>query len=130
MGDLTIPNNAKAAALLNELQSCYRAECWNACGILIGVLIERALDAIEPKCRPERGLSRKLGYCTNHSSEFGTSLKDALRELKAAKLTRDIAAHDSAIILGKPDIDTAVPYFRHLINHWASRKISPTTTVS
>lgn len=39
LGDLTIPDSAKAAALLKELQLCYRAECWNACGILIGVSI-------------------------------------------------------------------------------------------
>jgi hypothetical protein len=119
-GDLPVPSNPKAAALLDELQRCYQAACWNACGILIGVLIERALDAVEPDCREQRGLGKKLSYCLNQSSQFGASLKDALRELKAAKVTRDIAAHDSTIILGKSDIDTAVPYFRHLVKFWAS----------
>jgi len=124
-GTLKIPKNAKAATLSEELRRCYANGCWNSCGILIGILIERALDAIELKCQTERGLSKKLSYCLNQSSEFGQSLKDCLRHLMAAKVTRDIVAHDSAILLDKPDVDIVIPYFRHLMSHWASRDSGP-----
>ena len=64
---LDSPVDKKASVLLEELRRCYTAGCWNACGILLRIATERALDAIEPACKKNKGLSNKLAYCSRNS---------------------------------------------------------------
>ncbi len=115
---LDSPDDKKASVLLEELRGCYDARCWNACGILLRIATERALDAVEPACKRKRGLSNKLAYCSGNSQAFGQSFRDGLKELNACKITGDIVAHDSAIVIDQPDVDLAAQYFRHLMKQW------------
>jgi hypothetical protein len=119
------PDDKKVEILLAELRRCYDAECWNACGILLRIVTERALDGVEAACKKKKGLGNKLNYCSNESQEFGQSVKEALRNLLAGKITGDIVAHDAVIVIDRPDIDLVAPYFRHLINHWCSMNPRP-----
>ena len=38
----------------------------------------------------------------------------------ACKITGDIVAHDSAIVIDQPDVDLVARYFRYLIKQWCS----------
>lgn len=111
----------KAEVLLEELRRCFEAECWSACGILMRILLERAIEAVEPACRAKKGLGAKLDFCIGQRTKFGQSMTDVLRHLKAAKLTGDIIAHDSTLVVEQTDVDISAPYLRHLITFWSAR---------
>ena len=89
--------DVKIAALLQELRKCYPQECWNACGLLIRIIVERALDTADAGVRSKVGLRDKINSCRglgvlfqersgslgratrreNHRRHRGASLKDS-----------------------------------------------------
>ena len=48
-------SDGKIDALLRELKKCYPQECWNACGLLIRIIVERTLDIADDVARPKQG---------------------------------------------------------------------------
>jgi hypothetical protein len=106
--------DAKIAALLEELKRCYPQECWNSCGLLIRIVIERTLDTTDPAIKGKTGLRDKLNGCRGLTT-LSKSLKEALDGLHGAKIIGDIAAHHSKILLDKNDVNLALPAFRVLI---------------
>jgi hypothetical protein len=57
--------DAKVRKLLEEAGKCHALECWNACGILIRIITERALDALDPAVKAKSGLKDKINYATS-----------------------------------------------------------------
>lgn len=112
-------NERKIEVLLTELKACYPATCWNACGLLVRIIVERALDAADPLVKTKTGLRDKINACRGLAS-LSKSLREALDGLHAAKIMGDIAAHHSKIILDKNDVDLVLPAFRLLL-----KEVSP-----
>jgi hypothetical protein len=108
-------NDAKIQTLLDEARRCYGTECWNACGILIRIVIERGLDSVSPAIKAIGGLRDKLNYCISNPGIFSKSIVEGLKELKGAKLIGDIVAHHSNITLDKHDVDVFVAPFRMVL---------------
>jgi hypothetical protein len=106
--------DAKIAALLDELKKCYPQGCWNACGLLIRIIVERTLDTVDAAVKAKTGLRDKINACRSLAA-LSKSLREALDGLHGAKIFGDIAAHHSTILLDKPDIDLVLPAFRVLI---------------
>jgi|SRR5208282_5797628 hypothetical protein len=107
-------SDAKVGALLEELKKCYPQQCWNACGLLIRIIVERTLDSVDASVKAKNGLRDKINVCRG-LSQLSKSLREALDGLQGAKIIGDIAAHHSKILLDKSDIDLALPAFRVLI---------------
>ncbi len=107
--------DAKVRILLEEARRCYATECWNACGILTRIVIERALDSVDAAIKAVNGLRDKLNYSTANPSFFSKSIVEGLKELKGAKLIGDIVAHHSNITLDKHDIDVVAAPFRMVL---------------
>ena len=104
----------KINALLEELKKCYPQQCWNACGLLIRIIVERTLDAVDAAIRAKIGLRDKINVCRG-LAQLSKSLREGLDGLQGAKIFGDIAAHHSKIVLDKPDVDLVLPSFRVLI---------------
>lgn len=104
----------KVAALLDELRRCYATQCWNACGLLMRIIIERAVDTVDPAVKAKCGLKDKLNKCREMTS-LGKSVRESIDHLHSAKIIGDIAAHDSSIVLDEPDINLVLPHFRLLL---------------
>jgi hypothetical protein len=107
-------SDAKIDALLQELKKCYPQECWNACGLLIRIIVERTLDRADEAAKARTGLKDKINVCRNLNT-LSKSLREALDGLHGAKIMGDIAAHHSKIVLEKADINLVLPTFRVLI---------------
>ena len=103
--------DAKIGALLGELKKCYPQECWNASGLLIRIIVERTLDAVDNAVKAKSGLRDKINACRGLGA-LSKSLREALDGLQGAKIMGDIAAHHSKLILDKPDVDLVLPAFR------------------
>ncbi len=104
----------KIAALLVELRKCYPQQCWNACGLLIRIIIERTLDTVDASVKAKIGLRDKINACRG-LTVLSKSTRESLDGLQGAKIIGDIAAHHSRILLDKSDIDLVLPAFRVLI---------------
>lgn len=107
--------DAKIKALLEETKRCYATECWNACGILMRIVLERTLDSVDPRMRAAGGLKDRLNIGISTSGMFSKTIVDTLKELRSAKLVGDIVAHHSSIVLDRHDIDLVAPSLRMLI---------------
>lgn len=107
-------SDVKINSLLEELKKCYPQQCWNACGLLIRITVERTLDAVDAAVKARIGLKDKINMCRG-LAQLSKSLREALDGLQGAKIIGDIAAHHSKIILDKPDVDLVLPAFRVLI---------------
>ena len=107
-------SDVKIRTLLHELKRCYPQECWNACGLLIRIVVERALDTVDASVKSKTGLKDKINACRGVTT-LSKSLPEALDGLQGAKILGDIAAHHSKIILEKPDVDLVLPAFRVLL---------------
>jgi hypothetical protein len=105
----------KVEVLLLEATRCYGNQCWNACGILMRIVLERTLDSADPRLKATPGLKAKLNAGTSTPGIFSKTIVDALRNLGTAKLLGDIVAHHSTIVLDKPDVDLVAPSLRMLI---------------
>jgi hypothetical protein len=105
----------KIEALLVEAKKCYANHCWNACGILMRIVLERTLDSADTRVRAASGLKDKLNVGISTAGIFSKTIVDALRELKNAKLLGDIVAHHSSIVLDKSDVDLVAPTLKVLI---------------
>jgi hypothetical protein len=101
----------KVAVLIDELRRCHAMQCWNACGLLMRIIIERTVDTVDPGVKAKSGLKDKLNKCREITT-LGKSVRESIDHLHGAKIIGDIAAHDSAIVLDEPDIDLALPHFR------------------
>jgi hypothetical protein len=108
-------NDNKVSVLWEEAKKCYALECWNACGILMRIVLERTLDSVDPKLRAAQGLKDKLNVAISTAGLFSKSMVDALKELKNAKLAGDIVAHHSTILLDKTDIDPVAAPLKFLL---------------
>lgn len=123
---IVVPNNGpfefkdrtftdkKIAALLDELRRCQATQCWNACGLLMRIIIERTVDAVDPAVKAKSGLKDKLNKCREIST-LGKSVRESIDHLHGTKIIGDIAAHDSKIVVDEPDINLALPHFRVLL---------------
>ena len=90
-------------------------DCWNSCGILMRIILERVLDRKDNDIKNKSGLKNKINFCLS-SSIFGKSVLEALKKLdNSTKITSDIVAHDSNILLSKNDIELAIIPFRVLL---------------
>jgi hypothetical protein len=106
----------KIQRLLQELGKCFSVECWNACGILIRIIVERALDASAPEVKAKSGLKDKINFASSASGlPISKSTQDSLKVLHGAKLVGDIVAHHSSTLLDKGDIEGVLPHFRMLL---------------
>jgi len=99
-----------------ELNQNWRIQdCWNSCGILMRIILERVLDRKDNDIKNKSGLKNKINFCLS-SSIFGKSVLEALKKLdNSTKITGDIVAHDSNILLSKNDIELAIIPFRVLL---------------
>jgi hypothetical protein len=104
----------KIAALLDELRRCHATQCWNACGLLMRIVIERTADTVDPAVKAKTGLKDKLNKCRDVAT-LGKSVRESIDHLHGAKIIGDIAAHDSRIIVDESDISLALPHFRVLL---------------
>lgn len=104
----------KIGALLDELRRCHAAQCWNACGLLMRIVVERAVDTVDPAVKAKNGLKDKLNKCREVAA-LGKSVRESIDHLHGAKIIGDIAAHDSKIVVDEPDISLALPHFRLLL---------------
>lgn len=96
-------------------QNWQTQNCWNSCGILMRIILERALDRKDNDIKNKSGLKNKINFCLS-SSIFGKSVLEALKKLdNSTKITGDIVAHDSNILLSKNDIELAIIPFRVLL---------------
>jgi hypothetical protein len=91
-------SDVKINALLEELKKCYPQECWNACGLLVRIIVERTLDSIDASVKAKSGLRDKINVCRG-LPQLSKSLREALDGLQGAKIIGDIAAHHSKILL-------------------------------
>ena len=90
-------------------------DCWNSCGILMRIILERVLDRKDNDIKNKSGLKNKINFCLS-SSIFGKSVLEALKKLdNSTKIIGDIVAHDSNILLSKNDIELAIIPFRVLL---------------
>jgi hypothetical protein len=90
-------------------------DCWNSCGILMRIILERVLDRKDNDIKNKSRLKNKINFCLS-SSIFGKSVLEALKKLdNSTKITGDIVAHDSNILLSKNDIELAIIPFRVLL---------------
>jgi hypothetical protein len=105
----------KVGALLGEAKRCYSVECWNACGILMRIVLERTLDSADTRVKTTSGLKAKLNVGISTAGIFSKTIVDTLQELRSAKLVGDIVAHHSGIVLDQADVDLVVPSLRMLI---------------
>jgi hypothetical protein len=104
----------KIAALLEEIRKCYANDCWNACGLVMRIIVERTLDSLDSAVKAKNGLRDKINACRNLAA-LSKSVKEGLDNLLGAKILGDIAAHHSKILLDKNDIDIVLPVFRMLL---------------
>lgn len=89
--------------------------CWNSCGILMRIILERALDQKSAEIKRKTGLKDKINFCLSNNV-FGKSVAEALQKLNhSTKITGDIVAHDSNLLLEEDDITIAIIPFRVLI---------------
>lgn len=96
-------------------QNWQTQNCWNSCGILMRIILERVLDRKDNDIKNNSGLKNKINFCLS-SSIFGKSVLEALKKLdNSTKITGDIVAHDSNILLSKNDIELAIIPFRVLL---------------
>ncbi len=109
----------KIAALLDELRRCHATQCWNACGLLMRIVIERTVDTVDPAVKAKTGLKDKLNKC-NDIVTLGKSVRESIEHLHSAKIIGDIAAHDSKIVVDEPDITLVMPHFRVLLKSVAT----------
>lgn len=100
-----------------ELNQNWKTQnCWNSCGILMRIILERALDRKNNNIKNKSGLKDKINFCLS-SSIFGKSVLESLKKLdNSTKITGDIVAHDSNILLSKNDIELAIIPFRVLLS--------------
>jgi hypothetical protein len=105
-------SDQKIQTLLIEAKRCYATECWNACGILMRIILERTLDSVSPAIKSANGLKDKLNYCVSNPGHFSKTIVEGLKELKGGKLLGDIVAHHSSILLDKHDVDLVTTPFR------------------
>jgi len=110
----------KVQILLDEARKCYANQCWNACGILMRIILERALDSVDPRIKAAGGLKDRLNVGISITGLFSKTIVDTLRELKSAKLVGDIAAHHSHIVLDKHDVDLVAPSLKMLLKEIAT----------
>jgi hypothetical protein len=104
----------KLAVLLDELRRCHALQCWNASGLMMRIIIERAVDTVDPAVKAKSGLKDKLNKCREITS-LGKSVRESIEHLHSAKIIGDIAAHDSKIVVDEPDVNLALPHFRILL---------------
>lgn len=99
-----------------ELNQNWQAQsCWNSCGILMRIILERALDRKNNNIKNKNGLKDKINFCLS-SNVFGKSVSEALKKLdNSTKIIGDIVAHDSSILLSQNDIELAIIPFRVLL---------------
>lgn len=96
-------------------QNWQTQNCWNSCGILMRIILERALDRKNNDIKNKSGLKDKINYCLSLNI-FGKSVSEALKKLdNSTKITGDIVAHDSNILLSQNDIELAIIPFRFLL---------------
>jgi len=96
-------------------QNWQTQSCWNSCGILMRIILERVLDKKDNDIKNKSGLKDKINFCLS-SNIFGKSVSEALKKLdNSTKITGDIVAHDSNILLSKNDIELAIIPFRVLL---------------
>jgi len=107
-------SDVKISTLLQELKRCYPQQCWNACGLLVRIIVERTLDSVDALVKAKTGLRDKINVCRGLVA-LSKSLREALDGLQGAKIIGDIAAHHSKILLDKSDVDLVLPAFRVLI---------------
>jgi hypothetical protein len=107
--------DAKVSALLTEARKCYGQECWNACGILTRIIIERTLDSVDARVKAKQGLKDKINFCVGETTLFSQSVREGLKGFHAAKIVGDIAAHHSTIVLDGNDIGIVLAPFRMLM---------------
>lgn len=106
--------DTKIATLIEELRRCYIVQCWNACGLLMRIIIERTVDSIDPVVKAKNGLKDKLNKCRDLTT-LGKSVRESIDHLHSAKIIGDIAAHDSKVVVDEPDISLVLPHFRLLL---------------
>lgn len=106
--------DAKIEALLDELRRSYPQACWNACGLLVRIIVERTLDTVDAAVKAKFGLRDKINACRSITT-LSKSLREALDGLHGAKIIGDIAAHHSNILLDQADVNLVLPAFRVLI---------------
>jgi hypothetical protein len=99
----------KIFVLAQELNSIWRVGgSPNACGILMRIILERALDAKDPIIKSKPGLKEKINF-SQSSTAFGRSVREAIGKLSTTtKITGDIVAHDSKILLSPHDVEPGV----------------------
>jgi hypothetical protein len=108
--------DAKIQKLLVEVGKCYALECWNACGILIRIIVERALDALDPAVKAKSGLKDKINFASSAPGlPISKSVQEGLKALHGAKLVGDVAAHHSSTLIEEGDINGVIPHFRMLM---------------
>lgn len=96
-------------------QNWMSKKCWNSCGILMRIILERSLDLKSSEVKQMSGLKNKINYCVS-SNVFGKSVTEALKKLdNSTKITGDIVAHDSNILIIYGDIELAIIPFRVLL---------------
>jgi hypothetical protein len=110
----------KVEALLDEARRCYSDQCWNACGILMRIVLERTLDSADARVKATPGLKGKLNVGISTAGVFSQTIVDTLKELKTAKLIGDIVAHHSSILLDEIDINLVIPSLRMLLKEVTS----------
>jgi hypothetical protein len=104
----------KIATLLDELRRCHTTHCWNACGLLMRIVIERVVDTVDPAVKTKTGLKDKLNKCREICT-LSKSVRESIDHLHSAKIIGDIAAHDSMIVVEEPDVNLVLPHFRLLL---------------
>jgi hypothetical protein len=93
----------------------WQTKCWNACGILMRIILERVLDKKDNKIKQITGLDPKINHCLSNKI-FGKTILDTLKKLQhSTKITGDIVAHDSNILLDKNDIEISIVPLNMLI---------------
>lgn len=110
-------SDKKVYALGVELNQNWNLKnCYNSCGILMRIIFERSLDKKDAVIKSKTGLKNKINYCLS-SNVFGKSVAEALKKLDiSTKITGDIVAHDSNILLIENDIELAIIPFRVLLS--------------
>jgi len=105
----------KIYVLGHETNINWQSECWNSCGILMRIILERALDRKHSDIKSKEGLKDKINFALS-SNLFGKSIKEAIKKLDhSTKITGDIVAHDSKILLNKEDIELAIVPLNNLL---------------
>jgi hypothetical protein len=104
-----VKNLDKKIFVLGSEANCnWQARCWNACGILMRIILERTLDRKHPDIKAKDGLRDKINYSLS-GAIFGKSVKESIKKLdNTTKITGDIVAHDSNILLSKNDVELAI----------------------